>query len=97
MKKFEHLWTGDFFLLHVQANNPTGEGGTLEIIRNMQNGRKSKGHEELKQGADSHRFIISRSHPAESKVCIEYPSHLILEVYKVDDRAYYPTESFFVL
>ncbi|MDQ0492830.1 hypothetical protein [Paenibacillus brasilensis] len=97
MKKFEHLWTSDFFLLHVQANNLTGEGGMLEIVRDMQNGRKSKGHEKLRHGADSHRFIISRSHPSEVKVSIEYPSHLVLEVYKVDDRAYYPTESFFVL
>lgn len=97
MKKFEHQWTPDFFLLHVQANNPTGEGGRLEILRDMQNGKKRKEFEELKSGAESHRFIISRSHPAESKIYIEYPSHLVIEVYKVDDRAYYPTESFFVL
>ncbi|WP_055108126.1 hypothetical protein [Paenibacillus ihumii] len=97
MKRFEHQWTPDFFLLHVQANNPSGTGGTLEIVRLLENGQRKSEREELKRDADSHRFIISRSHPLEAKVAIEYPSHLILEVYKVDDRAYYPTESFFVL
>jgi hypothetical protein len=39
---------------------------------------------------------VSRSLPTEKQISIEYPQNIKLEAFKVDDRAYYPTESFFV-
>ena len=44
---------------------------------------------------DNHRFIISRSHPAETDFYVAYPNEAVLEAFIIDDRAYYPTESFY--
>ena len=96
MKQFEHIWTNEFFLLHIQLNNSGNINFEAIVTRQYEDGQSKKETVSVKQDVKSHRFIISRTHPKEKQVIVEYPDSVILEAYKVDDRAYYPTESFFV-
>ena len=50
---------------------------------------------EIKPKGPSHRFLVTRTHPQELSFTCEYPQDVELEAFKLDDRAYYPTESFF--
>ena len=95
MKKFEYTWAGEIFLLHIQLDSPRPSKYPITIIRNY--GEKGTEREVMDIPAleESHRFMISRTHPKEISFVIEYPSDTTLEAYKLDDRAYYPTESFF--
>jgi hypothetical protein len=94
MKKFEHDWSSEYFLLHIQLNNYRGSKYIAKVIREYDGGLPK---EEIVNvdGTESHRFIVSRTHPKELRFVVEYPDDIILEAFKVDDRAYYPTESFF--
>jgi hypothetical protein len=96
MKRFEHNWNSDFFLLHIQLNSDNDMTFDVAITREYEGGKQRTEVICVKQEMKSHRFIISKSHPKEIKVVIDYPKWVILEAFKIDDRAYYPTESFFV-
>lgn len=48
------------------------------------------------EGQETHRFIVSRSHPDEEAIRLVYPAEFTLEAFAIDDRAYYPTTAFFV-
>lgn len=95
MKKFEHIWNPDFFLLHIQLNN-NGNAFEAHVIREYEGGTTQTEVVSVHDQLTSFRFIISKTHPKEIQVSVEYPDDVILEAFKVDDRAYYPTESFFV-
>jgi hypothetical protein len=94
MKQFEYIWASDnVFLLHVQFN-VGGKQHKVFILRDYE-GQIKKEEVEIKN-EESYRMIVSRTHPKEKRVVFEYPQENTIEVYKIDDRAYYPTESFFV-
>jgi hypothetical protein len=95
MKRFEHNWSSEFFLLHIQLNNDNDMSFNAIVTREYEGGEPRLEVISVKHDVKSHRFIVSRSHPKEKKVAIEYPQNVILEAFKIDDRAYYPTESFF--
>jgi hypothetical protein len=96
MKKFEHAWNSDFFLLHIQLNNNSNEQIQAIVTRTYEGGKDRQEVINIKPEEKSYRFIVSKTHPKEKKVIIDYSDGAILEAFKVDDRAYYPTESFFV-
>lgn len=96
MKRFSHNWTDDFFLLHIQLNHDGDVESEALVIRRYEDGSVGSETVKVKKNTKSHRFIISRTHPRERSFAIEYPEHIILEAFKIDDRAYYPTESFYV-
>jgi hypothetical protein len=94
MKQFEYIWASDnIFLLHVQFN-AAGKKHKVFICREYE-GQTKKEELDIKD-QKSYRMIVSRTHPKERRVVIEYPQENNIEVFKVDDRAYYPTESFYV-
>ena len=95
LKTFKYTWAGEIFLLHIQLDSPRAAKYPITIVRNY--GEKGTGREVMQIPAleESHRFMVSRTHPKEVGFVIEYPSEITLEAYKLDDRAYYPTESFF--
>jgi hypothetical protein len=94
MKHFEYNWTSDdVFLLHVQFN-ADGKQHKIFICREYE-GRTKREELEIKD-EKSYRMIVSRTHPKEKRLVIEYPRQNSIEVFKIDDRAYYPTESFYV-
>lgn len=95
MKRFFHNWTDDFFLLHIQLNNGKGLEGEVMVMRQYEDGTARNEIVFMKKDMKSHRFMISRTHPGETSFSIEYPEDIVLEAFKVDDRAYYPTESFY--
>jgi hypothetical protein len=95
MKRFFHSWTDDFFLLHIQLNNGKGLEGEVVVMRQYEDGTVRNESVFMKKDMNSHRFMISRTHPGETSFSIEYPEDIILEAFKVDDRAYYPTQSFY--
>ncbi|MCX8128886.1 MAG: hypothetical protein N3I35_02155 [Clostridia bacterium] len=95
MKKFEHIWNSEFFLLHIQLNNNTCMPFQATVTREYEGGKPRSEVIDIKREEKSYRFIVSRSHPKEKTVVINYPEGVVLEAFKVDDRAYYPTESFF--
>jgi hypothetical protein len=95
MKRFFHHWTDDFFLLHIQLNNGKGLEGDIVVMRQYEDGTVRNEIVAVKKEMKSHRFMISRTHPGEKSFSIAYPEDIVLEAFKVDDRAYYPTESFY--
>ena len=95
MKDFEYSWDDDIFLLHIQLNNK-GQSEYKICIKRKYEGGKSKKELMKVTKNESFRFIISRTHPKEQKFLLEFPKSITIEVYKIDDRAYYPTEAFYV-
>ncbi len=95
MKRFEHVWSSEYFLLHIQLINDSNMPFNIAVTREYKGGR-SRAEEIDVKDVKSYRFIVSRSHPKEKRIVIDYPEGITLEAFKIDDRAYYPTESFFV-
>lgn len=97
MNKFTYNWDSDkVFLLHVQLDNDTDSNYQAKLSREYAEGISKEEFLEIKKRVKSYRFIISKSLPTEKAFSIKYPKDIKLEVFKVDDRAYYPTESFFI-
>lgn len=95
MKEFQYTWDDSCFLLHLQLNKESGNACQVEISRSFSDREQPLELERMSEAARSHRFIVSRSHPREMGFSIRYPDEITLEVFKIDDRAYYPTQSFF--
>jgi hypothetical protein len=95
MKSFTYRWCEDYFLLHLQLNNPNRREFSGRLLRQF-SGNQSR-PEEIKVPPDtlSHRIMVSRSNPGETAITIEYPANVSIEVFRIDDRAYYPTEAYF--
>ncbi|OQA80465.1 MAG: hypothetical protein BWY32_00896 [bacterium ADurb.Bin243] len=92
MKTYRYKWTPEYYLLHLQFNNPQHKVFEAVVTRNFVNGSTRVEKEIVKDGVDSHRILISRSHPKETDLVVEYPDSLVLEIFELDDRAYYPVE-----
>lgn len=96
LKNFCFEWTEDYYLIHVQFD-PIDSSAlydeTLIICREFDgNVTKEEKRFIISKGF---RFIISRSCPEERKVTIKYDNNIILKVFLIDDRAYYPTKIYF--
>jgi hypothetical protein len=96
MKRFSYSWTDDYFLLHIQlTHNGECERETV-LVREYEDGTVFNETVKIQKDVNSHRFMISRGHPKEKSLYIDYPQEVVLEAFRLDDRAYYPTESFFI-
>lgn len=95
MKKFKYCWNEDTFLLHIQLNNSDGADYEVVIYREYEGGKVKKQKLLIDGKTDSYRTMISRTHPRERGLNIEYPEKVTLQVFIIDDRAYYPTETYF--
>ena len=95
MKRFEYIWDDDYYMLHVQLSAGHLGGMTAVVKRVFAGGRQ--GEPEfliIPQGMTSHRIMVCRSHPQEQSLDIEYPAEAKLEIFRLDDRAYYPTQAY---
>lgn len=96
MKTFTHSWDEDIFLLHIQLNTEQNSiKNTIKLIRSFKNSEKQQEEIMIDNDSSSYRFIVSRSHPNELGMSILYSSEITLTAFKIDDRAYYPTEPFY--
>ncbi|HLE12181.1 MAG: hypothetical protein A2504_13610 [Bdellovibrionales bacterium RIFOXYD12_FULL_39_22] len=95
MKKLDYTWDERYFLLHLQINKQEGQKVQAQMIRQFRDGSTQQEMIEIKPKGPSHRFLVTRTHPQELSFTCEYPQDVELEAFKLDDRAYYPTESFF--
>jgi len=95
VKTFEYAWDNDIYLLHVQFDNPTGMPFTALVIRQFVGGATTTEEVSCHDGQPSHRVMVSRSHPRETGLKLEYPRDLVVQVYELDDRAYFPDEPIF--
>jgi len=95
MKTFNYTWHDELYLLHLQFENPTGKPFEARVSRNFSTGTVRHEAVYAVDGMKSHRVMVSRSHPKELAIAIEYPKALTLEVYELDDRAYYPDKPVF--
>lgn len=96
MKEYTFKWNEDFYLIHVQFDAlDFGElrDKNIEVVRTSLD--NSKQIEQRYMTNNGFRFIISRSCPEEKSVTIIYDENVILQVFLIDDRAYYPTEVFY--
>lgn len=96
MKEYTFEWNEEIYLIHVQFDALDFDGllnKNIEVIRtSVDNSRQT---EQRYMTNDGFRFIISRSCPAEKSVTVIYSEDVTLKVFLIDDRAYYPTESFY--
>jgi pyruvate formate lyase activating enzyme len=96
MKIFNHEWNNDDeFLIHVQVTNANSIDASALITRHYENLKKNYELLAIDMVTNSSRFIISRTHSSELGFEISYPEKLIIEVFKIDDRAFFPLKSFF--
>ncbi len=97
MKRYTYTWSetpDGVYLLHTQFDvNCEVYGLLLKLTRIFRDGHQVCEEKLLIEKSD--RFIISRTHPDEIELIIQYPVELILSIYEIDDRAYYPTEVLF--
>lgn len=96
MKEFKYEWTTDIFLIHVQLSGFGNSELEIDLIREYEGGKAKEEKINIAKNTGSYRFIVSRTHPKEKEFIVKYPNEVILEAFKIDDRAYYPTESFFM-
>jgi hypothetical protein len=98
VKSFAYSWDEEFFLLHIQLDQ-TGPDREFRvpIVRTFHGGESHTEFQTIKRGQPSFRFLISRTHPREVALLVEYPGDVVLTAYRLDDRAYFPTadEAFF--
>ncbi len=95
MKNFQYIWDNDCYILHVQFKKNDDREYIISIIREFTGGNLIEETETIRNKSKSHRFVVSRSHTNETGFKITYPDNLLIEVFKIDDRAYYPTKPFF--
>lgn len=93
MKIFVYDWTDEIYLLHAQVDLSGAIEGSVRLTRFFTGDSEKIENKKLLE--QSHRFIISRTHPNEAKIQIEYGNTDKLTIYEIDDRAYYPTTTFF--
>jgi hypothetical protein len=96
MKSFAYKWHEKFdgiYLLHAQVDLEDGAESFITKTRIFKDGKKEI--ERMPLLEQSHRFIISRTHPDEVEMAVDYPDDSKLTIYEIDDRAYYPTEYYF--
>lgn len=96
MKNYLFPWKDDIYLIHVQfdmENEIREENKNIIITRHFEGNLKKKETRYITN--NSFRFIISRSCPEEEKINISYDDSIIMKVYLIDDRAYYPTEVYY--
>ena len=95
MKSFVHEWDDDIFLLHIQLDGGSNEPYLIQEILYFKDAVPKMNSKEFRQSDDGHRFIVSRTHTLEQKYELKYPDEIRLTAFKVDDRAYFPTEFFY--
>ena len=95
MKTFDYRWNGEIFLLHIQLDHVDNAEYRIRIVRKFTGNIEKDEAIDVAEKMTSHRFMVSRCHPREESLRIEYPDQVVLEAFKLDDRAYFPDESFF--
>jgi len=95
MKKFTYDWTEDCYILHLEFNNSGGDRDYwVTVVHRFTGAEPQRENVPVKKGFPSFRFMVSRSHPREIGLGVEYPDDVKMEVFQLDDRAYYPTQSY---
>ena len=92
MKTHRYAWTDEYYLLHLQFDNPSAHPFEASVTRHFVGGHTKREEVVAIDGMLSHRIMVSRSHPKETDFVVEYPESLVLELYELDDRAYYPSK-----
>jgi pyruvate formate lyase activating enzyme len=96
LKSFKHTWNNlEEFLLHIQVTNPDRIDSNVIITRFYQQKKLNYEPLTIDRNTDSYRFILSRTHTDEIGFEICYSEKLVIEVFTIDDRAFYPSESFY--
>ncbi|MBF0410135.1 MAG: hypothetical protein HQM10_22515 [Candidatus Riflebacteria bacterium] len=96
MKKFSYKWTEDYYLLHFQLDRQFEGETRLKLVRLFRGGESKTEEVKVPSHDKSYRFLLSRTHPREIEFNFEYLPEMTLSVFQLEDRAYYPTEAFFV-
>ncbi|HEY9069423.1 MAG TPA: hypothetical protein VIV61_04145 [Candidatus Ozemobacteraceae bacterium] len=94
-KSYRYTWTEEYYLLHLQFNDSAPGPYEATLVREYDGGKRRTEKLPVVQGVPSHRILVSRSHPREEAFTVEYPGRITLEVFLLDDRAYYPTQAYY--
>ncbi len=94
MKEFNYTWNDEIFLLHIELTTLKSLYPNQIAYTRIFNESEQRDLIKLPKQS-SHRFILSRSKPDEVEINLTYPDNIIMEVFLIDDRAYYPTKSFY--
>jgi len=92
MGKLKYKWDNDIWLLHVELKNTNGSELALYYSRIVNGKDKAENHVSVKPG-QSHRFIISKKTHDEAGLDIKFDNDLLVEIFKLQDRAYLPTDA----
>jgi hypothetical protein len=96
MKTYNHDWNDVHFILHLEFKREVGPMGPINVRRDL--GGADDPEERIDPGPDieTHRILVSRTHPKETRFQVTYPDGVLLQVFALEDRAYYPVEPCFV-
>ncbi len=88
-------WPKGIWSLHIEVQNDSNSQQKIEYGRILNNGSKeirvAKGF--LIKPNDHFRFVISKNEPDEIGVCINFEEGLDIRVFKLLDRAHFPTDA----
>ncbi len=88
-------WPEAVWSLHVEVQNNSNTQQKIEYIRILKNSFKDIKTEKgfLIKPNDHFRFVISKMDPDELGVCINFEEGLDIRVFKLLDRAHFPTDA----
>lgn len=96
MKKYKFSWNDDIYLIHVQFDtNSLDALENKDIVLNRVFFDENSESETKTITNNGFRFIVSRSCPEEKYVEIIYDENVYMKLFIIDDRAYYPTFTYY--
>ena len=87
MKSYEYEWKENRYLLHAQIDKKDVLNEKIEITRFYKNTTEKEYRKILEK---SFRFIVYRKSPQEKMIKFTYPDNMVLKVFELEDRAFYP-------
>lgn len=95
MKKYLFTWSEELYLIHVQFDTTDLQTSNTNFTLTRQYEDGTYKEENGLITDNGFRFIVSRTCPEEISIEISYGDDITMKLYLIDDRAYYPTETYY--
>lgn len=94
MKRLRYEWSDEIWLLHVDVTNTVGSNKSVVYSRILgQAGDDNEAVRMVLKTGENRRFIISRKTGDEIGVDIGFDDGILMKIFRLQDRAYFPGDS----
>lgn len=94
MKSHKYIWREKIYVLHLGIRKGNKKSYNLKVRRKIKNGTDLI--EIVKLCDINTRTIISKKRPEEEAIEFLYSDELEIEIFEVEDNAFYPLQPIFV-